>query len=403
MKKLFCFVLAAMLLLSLCAPVSAEVLANSGGYDYTRFKGQDITIKVCNWGEYIADGSDDTRDVISEFEELTGIDVEYFTFASNEELYTKMKPGGYFYDVIVPSEYMVARMAAEDMLAPLDLSNIPNLALIDDEYKDMSYDPGNTYSVPYMWGLVGLVYNTDMVEDEITSWSALWDQKYMGNILMFNNSRDAFGIALLELGYSLNSTDPDEIAEAAQLLKDQKYLVQAYVMDEIFNKMEGGEAAIAPYYAGDAITMIYECPNLAFAIPEEGTNYFVDSFVIPKECAQKEAAEMFINFMCEPEISAANAEYIGYSTPISAARDMLDMEDWAYEIAYPSEEVIENTEVFENLPADINALIAQYWTDIFAHYEGTNKWVMPVFLAVAFSASVAITVYRARKRAKTKY
>ncbi|MEG2634651.1 MAG: spermidine/putrescine ABC transporter substrate-binding protein, partial [Oscillospiraceae bacterium] len=232
----------------------------------------------------------------------------------------KIKSGGAHYDIIIPTDYMVARMIEEDMLEKLNYSNIPNFSIVDDVYKGMEYDAENMYSVPYMWGLVGLIYNTTMVEDEITSWDALWDSKYIGNILMFSNSRDAFGISLLRLGYSLNDCDPTHLEEAANELKNQKMLVQAYVMDEIFNKMEGGEAAIAPYYAGDAITMMSENPNLAFVIPDEGTNYFVDAMVIPKGSQNKEAAEMFINFLCEPEISAANAEYIGYSTPISKAK-----------------------------------------------------------------------------------
>lgn len=373
---------------------------------YQALRGQNVTLNVYNWGEYIADGSEGSADVINEFEILTGIKVHYTTFASNEEMYAKLKSGGtYQYDVIIPSDYMIARMISEDMVELLDYANIPNAALIGAQYKGMEYDPNDAYSVPYMWGTVGIVYNTVMVGEgvEITSWDALWDEQYTGNILMFSNSRDAFGIALMRLGYSMNSTDPDELAEAAQLLKDQKSLVQAYVMDEIFNKMEGGEAAIAPYYAGDALTMIDENPDLAFVIPEEGTNYFVDAMVIPKGSANKLAAEMFINFMCEVEVSAANADYIGYSTPIPDALELLDLDEETLAIAYPGEEVLGNTEVFKLLPEATNTLIDRYWTEILSYNENTNIWIGPVFLAAAFIASIVILVYRANRRKKEIY
>ncbi|MEA4912667.1 MAG: spermidine/putrescine ABC transporter substrate-binding protein [Oscillospiraceae bacterium] len=401
MKKLLCMALLVLLLCSLALPAAA--LEVSDDYDWTRFKNDKLTLYVYNWGEYISDGSDESSDVIAEFEALTGITVHYTTFASNEEMYAKIKSGGAQYDIILPSDYMIARMINEDMLEPIDFGNIPNYALVDDVYKHMEYDPDDAYSVPYMWGLVGLIYNTTMVEDDVTSWDALWDQRYMGNILMFSNSRDAFGIALLKLGYSLNTTDDGELAEAAQLLKDQKMLVQAYVMDEIFNKMEGGEAAVAPYYAGDALTMIDENPDLAFVYPEEGTNYFVDAMVIPSGCANKEAAEMFINFMCEPEVSAANAEYIGYSTPIGAAKELLDLDPETEAIAYPDESVMENTEVFKLLPEDTNTAMDKYWTEILSYNENQNLWIGPVFLVGALAASVVILIVRARKKNRSIY
>ena len=244
-KKLACLALCAVLVCALASPCFAEVGVVDEDY-YQRFQGQKIDLNVYNWGEYISDGSDDSLNVVKEFEALTGISVHYTTFASNEEMYAKIKSGGAQYDVIIPSDYMIARMASEGMLETLDLANIPNFSLVDDAYKSREYDEDNEYSVPYMWGVVGLIYNTAMVEDEVTSWDALWDERYLGNILMFSNSRDAFGISLARLGYSLNDEDPAHLEEAADELKDQKMLVQAYVMDEIFNKMEGGEAAIAP-------------------------------------------------------------------------------------------------------------------------------------------------------------
>ncbi len=401
MKKLLCLLLCAVVLTVCAAPAFA--LEVSDDYDWTRLADQKITLNVYNWGEYISDGSDDSADVIAEFEALTGIDVHYTTFASNEEMYAKIKSGGAQYDVLLPSDYMIARMINEDMLLPLDFDNIPNFDLVDDVYTGMEYDPDVAYSVPYMWGLVGLIYNTTMVDEAPTSWEALWDQRYMGDILMFSNSRDAFGIALLKLGYSLNSTDEKELDEAATELKNQKMLVQAYVMDEIFNKMEGGEAAVAPYYAGDALTMIDENPDLAFVYPDEGVNYFVDAMVIPAGCANKEAAEMFINFMCEPEVSAANADYIGYSTPIGEAKDLLELDELTEAIAYPDESVIENTQVFKLLPDETNALMDRYWTEILSYNENPNEWIGPVFLAAAFALSIVILIVRARRKNRNVY
>ncbi len=407
MKKRLFRTLLCLAVIFACLPQA--VSAAGGEYDferdpyYQRFKGQNITLNVYNWGEYISDGSDGALDVLEEFEELTGITVRYTMFASNEEMYAKIKSGGVSYDVIIPSDYMVARMAAEGMLLKLDYDNIPNAALIGDSYTGLEYDPGDEYSVPYMWGIVGIIYNSTMIEDEITSWDALWDERFMGNILMFSNSRDAFGISLARLGYSMNTENPDEIRQAADELKAQKMLVQAYVMDEIFNKMEGGEAAIAPYYAGDAITMISENPDLRFVVPDETTNYFVDAMVIPAGAANKEAAEMFINFMCEPEISAANAEYIGYSTPVTDALELLELDAAAYEIAYPDEETLENTEVFKLLPDEINALMDSLWTEALSFNENENRWIMPVFLVVCLTASLVITVVRSRRKKKNVY
>lgn len=395
MKRIVCLALC----LLLVAASAASVFAFDTTYNYGRFADDGLTLNVYNWGEYISDGSDDSREIIKEFEELTGITVHYTTFASNEEMYAKIKSGGAQYDVIIPSDYMIARMANEGMLEKLNFNNIPNFELIDELYTGLEYDVNNEYSVPYMWGVVGLIYNTTMVNGTIDSWDALWDAQYSGNILMFSNSRDAFGIALQRLGYSLNTTDEKELEEAYKELAKQKDLVQAYVMDEIFNKMEGGEAAIAPYYAGDAITMMDENPDLAYVVPKEGTNYFVDAMVIPKGTPNKDAAEMFINFMCEPEISAANAEFIGYSTPIPEAYDMLDLDDETRAIAYPDESVLANTEVFKVLPDDTNVLIDGYWTAVLSHDSGPS-YAIPIILGLALIGAVAILVIRAKKKNK---
>ena len=404
MKKLIALFLCAALLAALPLGLAAEdELELEGGYDYTLFKGAGITIDVYNWGEYISDGSDDSLDINKAFEQLTGIKVRYTTFASNEEMYAKLKSGAASYDVIIPSDYMVARMINEGMLQKLDYSNIPNYKFIGEAYKGLEYDPDNEYSVPYTWGVVGLIYNTTMIEDEITSWDALWDPRYTGNILMFANSRDAFGISLIRLGYNVNTTDADEIAEAAEELMEQKMLVQAYVMDQIFDKMEGGEAAIAPYYNGDALVMIEENPDLAFAIPEEGTNYFVDSMVIPADAQHKQAAEMYINFMLEAQVALANAEYIGYSTPNTAAYELLDDEIKNDPVAYPGVEALGNTQVFTLLPTDTAKLLDGYWTEILSYNESGSAWFGPVFLGLMFASSIVILAVRAFKHKKKEY
>ena len=287
--------------------------------------------------------------------------MNYDTYSDNESLYSMLSSGSANYDVVIPSDYMISRMIDEDMLEELNFDNIPNFQYIDDAYKGLEYDPEDRYSVAYTWGTVGIIYNTTMVDYVPDSWSVLWDENLSGQILMFNNSRDAIGIALKYLGYSQNTTAPEQITEAVDLLIQQKPLVQAYVMDQIFDKLEGGEAAVGPYYAGDAITMIEENPDLAFVVPKEGTNLFVDAMCIPKGAQNKENAEAFINFMCDPENMAANIEYIAYSSPSSAARELLSDELKNSDICYPDEALLENTDTFINLPQDILDLYDSEW------------------------------------------
>ena len=380
-----------------------EDISVSADYDWTRFADDNITLNVYNWGLYISDGSDDSVDVLSAFEDLTGIRVNYTTFDSNESLYAKMKSGGATYDVIFPSDYMVGRMAAEGMLAPLDFTNIPNFSQIGQEYLGWDFDPGNTYSVPYTWGTTGLIYNTAMVEEPPTSWSALWDVQYANNVLMFNNSRDAYAIAAKKLGYSLNPASIEEVETVMQELKNQKSVVQAYVMDEIFDKMEGGEAALAPYYAGDALTMIADNPDLAFVHPSEGVNFFVDSMCIPANSKNKEAAELFINYMCEPSVGLANCDYIGYSTPITAVWEQLD-DDLKYsEIAYPGEDVMGKAEVFTTLPEEINAALDSQWSEMKSYEEGGSGWMVVVLLVLAVLVSCFNIWRKLRKKARDDY
>ncbi len=404
MKRLLSLCSIILLLITFTIPAFAQIEVEDEGY-YQKFQGQNISINVYNWGEYISDGAEEgTINVNKEFEKLTGIKVNYSTYASNEELYAKLKSGGASYDIIIPSDYMIGRMVKEDMLEPLNFENIPNFQHINEQFVNPAYDPDNAYSVPYTWGTVGIIYNTTMVDGDVDSWDILWDARYMGDILMFANSRDAFAIAQKRLGYSFNSGNADELEKAAESLKEQKPLVQAYVMDEIFDKMQAGEAALAPYYAGDAITMIADNPDLAFAFPKEGTNRFVDAICIPKGSQQKEAAEMYINFLCEPEVGLANCEYIGYSTPNDGAMELLDDEVKNNPIAYPSDEILENTETFLSLPDDANRLMDKLWTDIMSTNEGANQWIIPVFLVLCIVASIVINVVRRiRKKREEMY
>ena len=380
-----------------------EDITVSGDYDWTRFAGDNITLNVYNWGLYISDGSDDSVNVLSAFEELTGIKVNYTTFDSNESLYAKMKSGGASYDVIFPSEYMVGKMAAEGMLAELNYDNIPNIANVGEEYLGWDFDPDNRWSVPYMWGTTVLIYNTTMVEEEPTSWDALWDVRYANNVLMFNNSRDAYAIAAKRQGLSLNPASVEEVDTVMGDLKAQKSVVQAYVMDEIFDKMEGGEAALAPYYAGDALVMIEENPDLAVVHPEEGVNFFVDNMCVPANAKHKEAAELFINYLCEPSVGLANCDYIGYSTPLTEVWEELD-DDLKYsEVAYPGKEVMDKAEVFITLPEEVNAALDAQWSEMKSYEEGGSGWMIVVFLLAAVALSCFNIWRKLRKKSRDNY
>ena len=404
MKKTFSFLLAMLMVATFGLSTTAWAVDVEDTTYYQKFKDAGISINVYNWGEYISDGSDDALDVNAAFEELTGITVNYSTFATNEELYAKLKSGGASYDVIIPSDYMITRMIQEGMLEKLNFDNIPAFKNISDEFKKNQFDPEGAYSVPYTWGTVGIVYNTTMVTDPVESWDILWNEKYKGNILMFANPRDAFGISLLRLGYSINTEDEAQLRQAAEELKKQKPLVQAYVMDEIFDKMQGNEAALAPYYAGDAYTMIADNENLAFAIPKEGTNVFVDAMCIPKGSQQKEAAEMYINFMCEAEVAAANIEYIGYSSPNAAAMELLDEEILNSPIIYPSADVLAKSEEFLHLSDETNKLLDALWTEIRTNDSNFLNWAMPLLLLVLIAAAfITISLRKRRKKRQQLY
>ncbi|WP_330587424.1 ABC transporter substrate-binding protein [Acutalibacter sp. 1XD8-36] len=381
MKRIFALLLAMLLL----APGAA-----AAEYD------PDVTINVYSWGEYIANGTDGSMDINAEFTRRTGIKVNYTTFDSNESLYSKLVGGGADYDVIVPSDYMVSRLIDEGMLLPLDYENIPNYQYIDEQFRSPGYDPEEKYSVPYTWGVVGVFYNTRYI-DEVTSWESLWNDEYAGKILMFDNPRDSFAIAQFLLGQDVNTTDPEEWRAAADLLKAQKPLVQAYVMDQIFDKMESGEAWIAPYYAGDAAILVDNSEDIDFAVPKEGTNFFVDAMCVPKTASHKREAEEYINFLCEPEISGANMDYVGYSTPETAAREYLDPEVAESPLHYPDAETIARTQIFVNLPGETSKQVDQLWAEVKMGGPGESAVLVAIILGF-LGVYIAIIVYKRRKR-----
>ncbi len=330
------------------------------------FRSEKNTIVVCNWGEYMSTNDPECFDVIEAFEEATGIRVQYVTAESNEALYAKMKSGSGKYDVIFPSDYMAERMIREGMLAKLDYANIPNYADIMPEFKGLAYDPNEEYTVPYFWGTVGLIYNEALLTEEdlalvreAKDWSILWSKNYPSRTMMFDNPRDAFGIALKQLGYSQNTTDEAQLREAAELLGQQKFY---YAMDQFFEMMPSESLVVAAYYAGDCMAVMEENPNLRFVIPECGTNIFNDAMCVPATSEKKELAEAFINFMLTAEAGVANTEYVYYSTPNQAVFDELDPEMQQNEVAYPERR--ENWEAFRYLPKETNDLMTDLWNTV---------------------------------------
>lgn len=318
------------------------------------------TLNVFNVGDYI------DKDLISKFQSETGIKINYEEYDTNEIMYQKLKGGNSDYDIVVPSDYMLEKMIKEDMVEKLDFNNLPNFKYIDDKFKNQSYDPNNEYSVPYMWGTIGIIYNTKLVDDTVDSWNILWDKKYSKQIMMFDSIRDTLAIALKRLGYSMNSTNPDEINKAKQSLIDQKPLVKAYVVDEVKDRMIGGEAALATVWSGDAIYMMEQNPDLSYVVPKEGSNKWFDTMVIPKGSEHKEEAEAFINFLMDPDNAKQNVDYIGYSTPNKAAFDLLDDETKEDESAYPSDETLDKCEVYKDLGNDLK-LYDDAWLQIKTH------------------------------------
>lgn len=319
-------------------------------------------VVVYNWGEYI------DPETISMFEQETGIKVVYDEFETNEIMYPKVEAGASKYDVICPSDYMIQKMIDNDLLAEINFDNIPNAkANIGAQYWEQSkgFDPENKYSVPYCWGTVGILYNKTMVDDVVDSWSILWNEKYADNILMQDSVRDAFMVALKLNGNSMNSTDPDELAAARDLLIEQKPLVQAYVIDQVRDKMIGGEAALGVIYSGEAIYTQRENPDLEYVVPKEGTNVWIDSWVIPKNAPNMENAEKFIDFMCRPDIAVKNFDYITYSTPNDAARELIEDEDIRNStIAFPDLSQYEGLETFSYLGEEGDTLYNNMWKEV---------------------------------------
>ena len=334
-------------------------------------------VNVYNWGEYIDES------IFDDFEEQTGIKVNYNVYESNEQLYTVLNGGGVSYDVIIPSDYMISRMIEEDMLEKINFDNVPNIAKIDPAYLNLEFDPAQEYSVPYSWGVVGIIYNTKVVNEPVDSWSIIFDEKYSGQILQFDNSRDAMATALFYLGYPVNTTDKAQLEEAYQLLVSQKPILQGYVMDQIFDRMERGEAWAAPYYAGDYLTMVEENPDLGFSHPKEGFNIFIDAMCIPKGCQNKEGAEAFINFLCRPEISAANLDYIGYSTPETAAKDYLDEDVTSSPVSYPDDETLARSESFAELGVGATQTMNDLWLSVKTSTSNTTLYLVLTITAIA--------------------
>ena len=405
--------LALLLLLSLTLPLLLSACKGSGE--------ERVTLYVYNWGEYISDGSEGSLDTNQMFEEWyyetygVRVTVNYSTYSSNESMYAKLSSGSVNYDVIVPSDYMIERMIAEDMLAPLRKENIPHLSNLDEKFFGDNaiydyYDPDNLYAVPYMYGMIGIIYNTTMVEEDdpaLGSWQLMWDERHSGNILQFNNSRDAFGTAQYFLGLDVNSSDEAEWRKALEKLKEQKKVVQGYVMDEIFNKMENGSAAIAAYYAGDFLSMYENNADLEFFYPAEGTNLYVDAMCIPKTSQNRLIAERYIDFMLREEPAVANAEYTYYASPNAAVQEnqeyveyMNSIKEGGYELMYGTDGI--KTSSYKNLDANTLFLINTLWEELKSDIDVG----LPIYIACGVILAVLIgggSFLAIRKRIRDNY
>ncbi len=362
MKKIISIILSAVIAFSLTACGSTSN-SNSDYEANYKNKLKNTELNVFNWGEYIAEGEDGGMNVIKEFEKVTGIKVNYNTFDSNESMYAKLNSGT-AYDILIPSDYMIERLINEKKLQKLDFSKLTNYKYISDDYKNLYFDKKNEYSVPYNVGMVGLIYDKTKVNPAPDSWSVMWDKKYKGQILTFNNSRDAFAIAQFLLGIDINSTNKKDWDKAAKKLKEQNPLLQARVMDEVFGKMESGEATIAPYYAGDYYTMLDTNENLGFVYPKEGTNIFVDSICIPKNAQNVDAAHLFINFLLEPKVALENAEYLCYASPNTA---VVSNDEYSFkddEILYPSKDKKPKTEYYHDIDSKTRDYFEKLWEEV---------------------------------------
>ena len=409
MKKIISFIF---VLLMISAVMLSAVSCDKG----EESNSGTTTLYVYNWGEYISDGSEGSIDTNAEFEKYCkdvlgmNVKVNYSTFSSNEDLYAKLSSGAVSYDVVIPSDYMIARLAAEGLLKEVNpAETIENYQYISDDFKGLYYDENEVWSVPYTYGTVGVIYNTEMVsedEENFGSWGLLWDENHKGNILQFNNSRDAFGTAQYYLGHSVNSNDPAEWEEALELLLQQKDVVQGYVMDEVFNKMKGGSAAIAPYYAGDFFTMYADNERLAFYYPEEGTNVFVDAMCIPASTQNYDLALEYINFMLSEEIAIANAEYICYASPNSLVyenetymEDMAEIHPDAISILYDFD--MSKMEFYHDLPTETRMLMNSLWEDL--KIESTIGVAIYVICGVIVALGITLLVYSIAVKKRRQY
>ncbi len=403
-----------LILTLLFATLCIFALASCGDDDTDKPSGSGtLTLNVYNWGEYISDGSLGSLDVNAAFEDYyyekygVKVKVNYSTYATNEDMYSKLKNSAVVYDVVIPSDYMIQKMIDEDMLLEFDVeSQIDNYEYISEDFKGLYYDPENRYSVPYTYGMMGVIYNTNLVDPEdyeSESWGLLWNEKYAGKILQFNNPRDAFGSAMYYKGIDINSTDPADWDAALEILKEQKPLVQGYVNDEIFNKMTTASAAIAPYFAGDYLIMAEQEEALGFYYPTEGTNYFVDAMCIPKNAASPDLAKEYINFMLSEEAAIANAVYIGYASPNTLVKDNEDyideMGEEAIEILYGSSPTEINadynarfgTTCYKSFSPEIQAHVNTLWESLKTE-NSTELWVHVTAIAIVVGV-VAFAVY----------
>ena len=375
MKRIGAILASAALLLTLAFGLGSCAGGNDGGLSRLNLVGEytrdlaGTTLNVVNWGEFIAAGQGPCGlDIVRAFQELTGIRVNYTHFSTNEDLYLRFfgpAMGGASIDLTFPSDYMIQRLIAEDSLNPINFDNIPNFRFIQEEFQSgLWFDPESRYSVPYVWGMTGLIYNYTLVEESPTSWEALWNEAYAGQILQFESSRDAFAVAQFILGLDVNSTNPDDWYAAAELLKAQAPLVQAYVADEIYAIMIGENAFLGPYYAGDFMLMSTYNENLRFVYPEEGVNFFVDSMVIPASANNQAGAEMFINFLLEPDVALGNANAVYYAFPHTEVVNNPDFLRHGNPVLFPAEEDMPITQLFEDLPPEIISLKNRLWNEV---------------------------------------
>lgn len=399
MKKILAFIVCVLLFIGAAVPAFA---AEEDDYEFLRKESASLKgtqLNVYNWGEYIADGKDGAADVNAIFEEITGIKINYTTYDTNEDMYTKLKSGGTSYDIVIPSDYMIARLIEENMIQKLDFNNIPHFKNILEEYKGLYFDPKDEYSVAYNVGMIGVIYDKTVVSPEdLGSWDLMWNSKYKGSILQYNNPRDAFATAQFLLGIDVNSTSSEDWDRAYSKLVEQKPLVQAYVADEVFSKMESGEAAVASYYVGDYVLMSDVNENLDFYFPKEGTNVFVDSICIPSNAKNKKAAELYIDFLLTPEIALENAEYLCYASP---NRTVVENDEYSLkenEYIYPSEENKPKAEYYHNFDSSMLTMMSDRWNSL--KLEGSSN--LSTYIGVSTVALIAIVWAVGHKIRQTK-